>query len=265
MPASASGTRLGERVRSLRVASGLTQTQLAGDRFSKEYISQIERGKTRPTETTIAWLAEKLGVDSVFLSAGVSTEERARIEAELERAEALSAAHDYEDAIAAYRKVAPAAPRPRPPARAPGALQERGQVRDAMELPQPRVALGLALRGIARSAIDVSDGLLGDLSHLLQRSAVGATVEVDTVPRSDALRGQSTAWQRVCTLAGGDDYELVFSAAPADAGRVHEAAQHAGVAVTRIGRVEAEAGLRLVDAQGRAVANEFGAFDHFKS
>src|SRR6188508_2893743 len=108
MPAPPSGTRLGERVRSLRVASGLTQTQLAGDRFSKEYISQIERGKTRPTETTIAWLAEKLGVDSVFLSSGVSTEERARIEAELERAEALSAAHEYEDAIAAFRQVATA-------------------------------------------------------------------------------------------------------------------------------------------------------------
>ena len=141
MPASASGTRLGDRVRSLRVASGLTQTQLAGDRFSKEYISQIERGKTRPTETTIAWLAEKLGVDSVFLSSGVSTEERARIEAELERAEALSAAHEYEDAIAAYREVAPAADesgsaalQARALAGEAWALQERGQVRDAMEL-----------------------------------------------------------------------------------------------------------------------------------
>ena len=141
MPAFASGTRLGDRVRTLRVASGLTQTQLAGDRFSKEYISQIERGKTRPTETTIAWLAEKLGVDSVFLASGVSTEERARIEAELERAEALSAAHEYEDAIAAYREVAPAADesgsaalQARALAGEAWALQERGQVRDAMEL-----------------------------------------------------------------------------------------------------------------------------------
>ena len=141
MPASASGTRLGDRVRTLRVASGLTQTQLAGDRFSKEYISQIERGKTRPTETTIAWLAEKLGVDSVFLASGVSTEERARIEAELERAEALSAAHEYEDAIAAYREVASAADdsgsaalQARALAGEAWALQERGQVRDAMEL-----------------------------------------------------------------------------------------------------------------------------------
>jgi tetratricopeptide (TPR) repeat protein len=141
MPGSASGTRLGERVRFLRVASGLTQTQLAGERFSKEYISQIERGKTRPTESTIAWLAEELGVDPVFLASGVSTEERARIEAELERAEALSAAHEYEDAIAAYHEVAPAAGesgsaalQARALAGEAWALQERGQVRDAMEL-----------------------------------------------------------------------------------------------------------------------------------
>ncbi|HEX6706894.1 MAG TPA: thiamine-phosphate kinase [Albitalea sp.] len=139
------------------------------------------------------------------------------------------------------------------------------EVRGAMELPQPRVALGMALRGIARSAIDVSDGLLGDLSHLLRRSAVGATIEVDALPRSAALRRQSIAWQRLCTLAGGDDYELAFSAAPADAGRVAEAAQRAGVAVTRIGRIDPEPGLRLLDAQGATVANDFASFDHFRS
>ena len=71
--------RLGERVRSLRVAAGLTQTELAGGRFSKEYISQIERGKTRPTESTIAWLAERLSVDPAFLAVGVSTEERTKV------------------------------------------------------------------------------------------------------------------------------------------------------------------------------------------
>ena len=85
LPAASAGTRLGERLRSLRVAAGLTQTQLAGTRFSKEYISQIERGKTRPTETTIVWLAEQLRVDARFLASGVSTEERARVEAQLER------------------------------------------------------------------------------------------------------------------------------------------------------------------------------------
>ena len=108
LPAASAGTRLGERVRSLRVAAGLTQTQLAGTRFSKEYISQIERGKTRPTETTIGWLAEQLRVDPRFLASGVSTEERARVEAQLERAEALSASHSYEDAIAAFGEIASA-------------------------------------------------------------------------------------------------------------------------------------------------------------
>src|SRR5436190_1615856 len=79
------GTRLGERLRQLRVAAGLTQTELAGDRFSKEYVSQIERGKTRPTPETIEWLAARLGVDPGFLSNGVSGDERARVEAVLAR------------------------------------------------------------------------------------------------------------------------------------------------------------------------------------
>src|SRR5512146_3558399 len=81
--------RLGERVRQLRVAAGLTQTDLAGDRFSKEYVSQIERGKTRPTRETIEWLASRLGVDAGFLANGVATDERGRLEGALARAEAL--------------------------------------------------------------------------------------------------------------------------------------------------------------------------------
>src|SRR5712672_332415 len=81
--------RLGERLRQLRVAAGLTQSELAGDRFSKEYISQIERGKTRPTRETIEWLAARLGVDAGFLANGVGTDERGRLEGALARAEAL--------------------------------------------------------------------------------------------------------------------------------------------------------------------------------
>src|SRR5437016_11737933 len=81
--------RLGERLRQLRVAAGLTQTELAGDRFSKEYISQIERGKTRPTRETIQWLAEQLGVDQGFLANGVSADERGRVDSALARADAL--------------------------------------------------------------------------------------------------------------------------------------------------------------------------------
>ena len=140
-----------------------------------------------------------------------------------------------------------------------------GAVRIALEQPQPRVALGLALRGVASSAVDVSDGLLGDLAHVLGRSGVGAVIDVDALPRSAALRAQPLALQRLCTLAGGDDYELVFTAAPARADRVQAAARHAEVPVTRIGRIEAVPGLRLADAAGEAVANTFGAFDHFRA
>jgi tetratricopeptide (TPR) repeat protein len=100
--AKPTGSRLGERLRSLRLAAGLTQTELAGDRFSKEYVSQIERGKTRPTQETVEWLAGRLGVDPAFLASGVSTDERGRVEAILARAEALSEAHRYEEAIEAF-------------------------------------------------------------------------------------------------------------------------------------------------------------------
>src|SRR5438093_1561195 len=92
------GSRLGERLRQLRVAAGLTQTDLAGERFSKEYVSQIERGKTRPTRETVEWLAAKLGVDATFLEKGVSADERSRVEAKLARAEALTNAHQYDEA-----------------------------------------------------------------------------------------------------------------------------------------------------------------------
>jgi thiamine-monophosphate kinase len=122
-----------------------------------------------------------------------------------------------------------------------------------MEQPQPRVALGLALRGIATSAIDVSDGLLGDLGHVLRRSGVGAVVDVDAVPRSAVLAAQSLAWQRECTLAGGDDYDCF---APRRARPPARAGCHAH-------------GLRAVGAArrfaGRQVPHTFGSFDHFRS
>src|SRR5436305_14500837 len=93
-PAAHPGSaRLGERVRQLRVAAGLTQTDLAGDRFSKEYVSQIERGKTRPTRETVDWLAAKLGVDAGFLERGVTADERRRVDTLLARAEALTESH----------------------------------------------------------------------------------------------------------------------------------------------------------------------------
>src|SRR5881392_558285 len=100
-----SGNRLGERVRQLRVAAGLTQTDLAGDRFSKEYVSQIERGKTRPTRETIGWLAERLGVDQGFLANGVSADERGRVDAGLARADALLEARRNDEALEEFEAI----------------------------------------------------------------------------------------------------------------------------------------------------------------
>src|SRR5919205_2309808 len=96
------GLRLGERLRQLRVAAGLTQSELAGDRFSKEYVSQIERGKTRPARETIEWLAERLGVDADFLANGVTADQRGRVEPALARGEALTEGSRDEEAIAVF-------------------------------------------------------------------------------------------------------------------------------------------------------------------
>ena len=103
--ATSRGARLGDRLRLLRVAAGLTQTDLAGDRFSKEYVSQIERGKTRPTPETVEWLAQRLDVDPAFLTSGVSTDERGRVEAVLARAEALSKSYRYKESIEAFEEA----------------------------------------------------------------------------------------------------------------------------------------------------------------
>jgi thiamine-monophosphate kinase len=135
--------------------------------------------------------------------------------------------------------------------------------RSAMEMPAPRVALGLALRGVATSAIDLSDGLLGDLGHVLRASRVGAVLDLAALPRSAMLAAQPDAMQRRCLLEGGDDYELLFSAPPAAADAVHAAARAAGVDVTPVGRVDAIAGLRLREPDGRVAPAAPLGFDHF--
>ena len=150
----------------------------------------------------------------------------------------------------------------------PTALQ---QLRPRLEQPTPRVALGLALRGVASSAIDVSDGLLGDLGHILKASGVGACVDATVATNLLAASAQQagatadfdaqTLMQ--CALAGGDDYELVFTAPPAQQAAVQAAAQASGTRATRIGRVEPAPGLRVVDSQGQPVAQHFASFDHF--
>lgn len=145
------------------------------------------------------------------------------------------------------------------------------QARQRLERPTPRVALGLALRGIASSAMDVSDGLLGDFGHILKASGVGACIRTDETIKliaAGALPSIATSQfdQKLlhqCTLAGGDDYELLFTAPPQHRAAVAAAAAQSQTAVTCIGQVQAEPGLRLVDAQGQPVQHRFASFDHF--
>lgn len=139
-----------------------------------------------------------------------------------------------------------------------------GTCRQRLECPTPRVALGMALRGIASAAADISDGLLGDLGHILQQSRVGARIEL---PLSDRLLGTSWAppepWRRTCTLSGGDDYELVFTASPAQRQTVQAASERSGTRVTRIGQILEAQGLQLADALGQTQHARFASFDHF--
>lgn len=138
-------------------------------------------------------------------------------------------------------------------------------VRARMEQPTPRVTLGVALRGVATSAIDISDGLLGDLRHVLRRSGVGATLDADALPVSTVLAAQPLALRRECTLGGGDDYELLFTAPAEHADRVRAAAASANVVVTCVGRIDEAPGVRIVDHAGTAIDSAFESFDHFKT
>jgi len=141
---------------------------------------------------------------------------------------------------------------------------DAAQVLPALYLPTPRVALGIALRGLATSAIDVSDGLAADLGHILERSRVGAVLEFDALPLLPATRQYlHEAAARDAVLAGGDDYELCFTAPANRRDAVLAAAAQANTAVTRVGRIVAEAGLAVVDADGRALPLERTGHDHF--
>ncbi len=131
-------------------------------------------------------------------------------------------------------------------------------------LPQPRVALGQALGGLATSCIDISDGLLADLGHLAAASACGAEVERDSLPLSDAARdllsGDAGLWPVI--LAGGDDYELLFTAPGERRDAVQAAARESGTAVTVIGRVTDGRGVLLLDEAGDPVKVDGGGFQH---
>jgi len=151
----------------------------------------------------------------------------------------------------------------------PAGLFEAARAR--MEQPAPRVALGQALRGIATSAADVSDGLVGDLGHILCASGVGATLDADAAMQcvaavadgSARAAGLGTELLRMVALSGGDDYELVFTAPSSARTAVAQAGLASATPVTRIGCIDADAGLRIVDAHGAPVVQRFGAFDHF--
>jgi thiamine-monophosphate kinase len=141
-----------------------------------------------------------------------------------------------------------------------------------LDTPTPRVTLGTALRGVAHSALDVSDGLLADLGHICERSHVAAVVEFDALPRSPLMRAlvaDRAAHRAVqgALLAGGDDYELCFTAPPSRRAAVALAGQRSRTRVTRIGRiVHTPAGattVAVVDAQGMPLNITHRGFDHF--
>jgi thiamine-monophosphate kinase len=149
----------------------------------------------------------------------------------------------------------------------PDALLEPAAMR--LHRPDPRVALGQALRGLASSAIDISDGLLGDLGHVLVASGVGARLEAACLAERIACRGAvldaivPQQHQLHCILAGGDDYELAFTAAIDQRDAIVEAARAGATPVSRIGTVTAALGLLVVDAQGMAITGPWASFDHF--
>ncbi len=144
-----------------------------------------------------------------------------------------------------------------------------------LEQPTPRVALGVALRGIASAAIDLSDGLLGDLQHVLDSSRVGATIDADgcasliaSIPDGESARhefsGQLTVeYRRHLALSGGDDYELLFTAPVSQREAVADLARQTQTRVTRIGHIDQQPGVRLLDCHGQPLPYHYRSFDHF--
>ena len=148
----------------------------------------------------------------------------------------------------------------------PQAVLEVARMR--MDKPTPRVALGLALRGLAHAAVDVSDGLLGDLQHILKASGVGAEIDTQQVLNTMACAQSSGLTQDELlrlTLAGGDDYELVFTAPETQRQAICAASASSATPVTRIGKITAPSNLSLLDSKGQRLPNSFDSFDHFKT
>lgn len=137
-------------------------------------------------------------------------------------------------------------------------------LRVRLERPQPRIAIGRALAGIAHACIDVSDGLLADLGHVCAASGVGAEVSLDTLPWTEALRAHfDLDTRRLLQASGGDDYELCFTAPESAREDVARVAQDTGVQIVRIGRVVAGSGVRAFDADGKAWHASRKGHEHF--
>ena len=150
-----------------------------------------------------------------------------------------------------------------------GTLSEADRERLAgrYRLPEPRLALGRALgeRGLASAALDVSDGLLADLRHIAEASGLAAALEADSLPVSAPVRRAlgARAGRHQAVLAGGDDYELLFTAPPAQAGAVAALAGELGLSLTRIGRMAAGQGLRVLDGDGKEISFDSEGWAHF--
>lgn len=149
-----------------------------------------------------------------------------------------------------------------------GELRLRGaglaQCLARLDRPQPRVALGRALAGIATAAIDISDGLVADLGHICTRSGVAARIEFERLPCSaEFMPMRNHALVVWAILSGGDDYELCFTAPAARAGEILALSGRLGIALTRIGRIVAGSGVQVFGAGGKTIPVERGGFDHF--
>jgi thiamine-monophosphate kinase len=135
----------------------------------------------------------------------------------------------------------------------------------ALHQPQPRIELGLALRGIANSAIDISDGLLADLGHILDASRLGARLELTELPISPLLRAYfHLPLAQQCALSGGDDYELCFTAPAVHHAKILGISEQLGLPLTRIGMIVAERGCLVLDAAGNPINVEATGYDHFR-
>jgi thiamine-monophosphate kinase len=135
----------------------------------------------------------------------------------------------------------------------------------ALHQPQPRIALGSALRGMASSAIDISDGLLADLGHILDASKVAAEISLALLPVSATMRAfAGSPLGEQCILSGGDDYELCFTAPAAQHGAILEIGVRLGLPLTCIGKIVAGSGCNVIDPAGNRIKPTSGGYEHFR-